>query len=67
MATHCSILTWRIPMDRGSWQTTVCGVTKSQESDMTERLAQHMHVWVQGIYGKSLYLALSFAKNFKLF
>ena len=36
MGTHSNILTWRIPMDRGAWQTTVCGVTKSQESDMTE-------------------------------
>ena len=30
MATHSSILAWRIPMDRGAWQTTVHGVTKSQ-------------------------------------
>ena len=29
MATHSSILAWRIPMDRGAWQTTVHGVTKS--------------------------------------
>ena len=29
MATHSSILTWRIPMDRGAWQATVHGVTKS--------------------------------------
>ena len=35
MATHSSILTWRIPMGRGSWQTTVYGVTKGLESDMT--------------------------------
>ena len=34
MATHSSILTWRIPMDRGAWQTTVHGITKI--SDMTE-------------------------------
>ena len=26
MATHTSILTWRIPMDRGAWQATVRGV-----------------------------------------
>ena len=30
MATHLSILAWRIPMDRGAWQGTVHGVTKSQ-------------------------------------
>ena len=30
MATHSSILAWRIPMDRGAWQAIVPGVTKSQ-------------------------------------
>ena len=30
MATHTSILAWRILMDRGSWWDTVHGVTKSQ-------------------------------------
>ena len=30
MATHSSILAWRIPMDRGAWWATVHGVTKSQ-------------------------------------
>ena len=29
MTTHSSILTWRIPMDRGAWQATVHGVAKS--------------------------------------
>ena len=29
MATHTSILTWRVPMDRGAWQATVHGVAKS--------------------------------------
>ena len=29
MATHSSILAWRIPMDRGTWQVTVLGVAKS--------------------------------------
>ena len=29
MATHSSILAWRIPMDRGAWQATVHEVTKS--------------------------------------
>ena len=30
MATHSSILAWRIPMDRGTWQGTAHGVAKSQ-------------------------------------
>ena len=29
MATHYSILAWRIPMDRGVWQATVHGAAKS--------------------------------------
>ena len=29
MATHSSILAWRIPMDRGAWQAAVHRVTKS--------------------------------------
>ena len=30
MATHSSILAWRIPTDRGTWQATVSGVSKSR-------------------------------------
>ena len=30
MATHSSILAWRIPVDREAWWATVHGVTKSQ-------------------------------------
>ena len=30
MATHSSILTGRIPMDRGVWLVTVYGIAKSQ-------------------------------------
>ena len=28
IATHSSLLAWRIPMDRGAWQATVHGVAK---------------------------------------
>ena len=30
MATHYGILAWRIPMNRGGWQATVHGLSKSQ-------------------------------------
>ena len=30
MATHYSILAWRIPMDKGAWQATIDEVAKSQ-------------------------------------
>ena len=30
MATHSSILAWRIPTDRGAWWATVHGVAKSR-------------------------------------
>ena len=36
MATHSSILAWRIPMDRGAWRSTVHEVEK--ESDKTEQI-----------------------------
>ena len=34
MATHFSILAWRIPMDRGAWRATVHGM---KEQDMIEQ------------------------------
>ena len=30
MAAHSSILAWRIPIDRGAWQTTAHGIAKNQ-------------------------------------
>ena len=39
MATHSSILAWRIPMDKGAWRATVLRVT---EWDTTEQLT-HTH------------------------
>ena len=37
LATHSSILAWKIPMDRGAWRGIVHGVAK--ESDTTEPLS----------------------------
>ena len=36
IATHSGILTWRIPIDRGSWWATVDGV---EELDTTEQIS----------------------------
>ena len=41
MATHSSILAWRILMDRGAWWATVHRIT---ESDTTERLSTAQHI-----------------------
>ena len=30
MASHSSVLAWRIPMDRGAWQATAYGLTKNR-------------------------------------
>ena len=41
MATHSSILAWRIPMDRGAWRATVHGVAKSQTQLSDLALSTH--------------------------
>ena len=40
MATHFSILAWRIPMDRGASRLWPMGLHKS---DMTEQLSMYIH------------------------
>ena len=40
MAIHSSILAWRIPKDRGSWQATY-SPWDHEESDTIERLSTH--------------------------
>ena len=40
MASHSSILAWRIPMDRGDWGAIVHGVTKSQ-TRLSEQAQYH--------------------------
>jgi len=42
MATHSSILAWRMPKDRGGWCATVHGVAKSQTTWATKHI---IHTW----------------------
>ena len=35
VVTHSSILAWRIPMDRGSWQATVYRAAESDKPEAT--------------------------------
>ena len=57
MATHSSILAWRIAMDRGACWATVHGVRK--ELDKTECLntAQHHTVPETGHYKQQKYIS----------
>ena len=41
VATHSSILAWRIPIDQGAWQATVLEVAKSQ----TQLATKHTDSW----------------------
>ena len=47
MATHSSVITWRIPMDRRALWAAVHGVT---ESDTTERLST-AHIRSNSLFG----------------
>ena len=47
MATHSSILAWRIPMDRRAWQVTVPGGHKRVRHNLeTRQQQQHRCVWL---------------------
>ena len=48
MATHSSILAWRIPMDRGAWQAIVHGVAKSRTwlSDSAQWFVRQVLKWL---------------------
>ena len=46
IATHSSILAWRIPMDRGAWQAIVHGIANSQT-----QLSDKAHTHIQSLVG----------------
>ena len=41
MATHSSILAWRIPTERGAWQAIVHGVAESDKTEVTWHACTH--------------------------
>ena len=45
IATHSSILAWRIPMDRGTWWATVHGVPESDMTDSTASIPSKDRGW----------------------
>ena len=56
MATHSTILAWRIPTDRGAWRAAVHGVAKNWtqlRTTHTDRM-EWLHVHTQGIYIKAI-------------
>ena len=63
MATHSSILAWRIPIDRGAWLAIVLAVA---ELDMTEQLstAQHYIVNISEMSRVEIYSLVVFLFQF---
>ena len=57
MATHSSILAWRIPLDREAWRATVHG--SSKESDTAEEISTHVHT-------HSIYTVLGITGNLEI-
>ena len=56
MATHSSVLAWRIPKDRGAWWATVHGVEKRWTR--LKRLGTHALIPVSPPFGNHLLLSL---------
>ena len=46
MATHSTILAWRIPMDRGAWQATVHGVKRVGHDWAIKCHRAHVHTMI---------------------
>ena len=66
MATHSSILAWKIPMDRGAWKTTIHGGGK--ESDTTEQLstADSCYIHKSRVYIVQMYNVYMFSSVVRL-
>ena len=60
MAAHSSILAWENPMDRGAWQATVHGFTKSQILLSTDSCLVFCHLKQPDIFYIHFYKRTSF-------
>ena len=49
MATHSSILAWRIPVDRGAWRATVHRVTESDTTDSADLACTYQKRLIPGV------------------
>ena len=58
MATHNSILTWRIPMVRGGWQAIVHGVAKRDDRETKHSTAAPINGCAE--YGEELWFAAEY-------
>ena len=58
MATHSSILAWRIPMDRGAWWAAVPGITKRQTRLKGLSMRAHLELRRKGAPGKGCLLVV---------
>ena len=54
MATHSSVLAWRIPMDRGVWRATVHGVAKSRTCTQKYPVKGFTNHSIKKVHGTSL-------------
>ena len=57
MATHFSILAWRIPMDRGAWEAAVHGVAGSRTRLSGFTFTFHFHALEKEMASHSSVLA----------
>ena len=72
MATHSSILAWRIPMDRGAWRAAVHGL--ASDLDTTERLSTAQYWLLQpgiginlGLTSKSIYVSINLSISVSMY
>ena len=54
MATHSSVLAWRIPMDRGDWWAIIHGVAESRtrRKRLSTRTLSDVKKWKQDVHTK---------------